>query len=129
MLALVTWNVVSDYLTEQRISSAIVETTDNAAALQYGLFGPRRPCHPARSVRCGNPTPKPNVSVMDLLDTLPSTDSAASMLFFNDQWYSADREVRTELPPDLVDDGPRPAPRCTAGSPWPASRCWPSAYR
>lgn len=43
-LALVTFNVVSGYLTEQRISSAIVETADNAAALHYGLFDTAPPC-------------------------------------------------------------------------------------
>ncbi|MGY4772991.1 ATP-binding protein [Kribbella sp. CWNU-51] len=101
-LALVTWSVVSDYLTQQRESSAIVETADNAAALHYGLFGAPQPCHPARErAECGSPTPNPNVSVIDLLNTLPSTDSAASMLFFNDQWYSLTGKPE-DLPSDLI---------------------------
>jgi signal transduction histidine kinase len=101
-LALVTWSVVSDYLTQQRESSAIVETADNAAALHYGLFGAPQPCHPARErAECGSPTPNPNVSVMDLLNTLPSTDSAASMVFYNDQWYSLTGKPE-DLPPDLI---------------------------
>jgi signal transduction histidine kinase len=101
-LALVTWSVVSDYLTQQRESSAIVETADNAAALHYGLFGAPQPCHPARErAECGSPTPNPNVSVMDLLNTLPSTDSAASMLFYNDQWYSLTGKPE-DLPSDLI---------------------------
>ena len=101
-LALVTWSVLSDYLTQQRESSAIVETADNAAALHYGLFGAPQPCHPARErAECGSPTPNPNVSVMDLLNTLPSTDSAASMVFYNDQWYSLTGKPE-DLPPDLI---------------------------
>ncbi|WP_329474585.1 HAMP domain-containing histidine kinase [Kribbella sp. NBC_01484] len=101
-LALVTWSVVSDYLTQQRESSAIVETADNAAALHYGLFGAPQPCHPARErAECGSPTPNPNVSVMDLLNTLPSTDSAASMVFYNDQWYSLTGKPE-DLPSDLI---------------------------
>ena len=101
-LALVTWSVLSDYLTQQRESSAIVETADNAAALHYGLFGAPQPCHPARErAECGSPTPNPNVSVMDLLNMLPSTDSAASMLFYNDQWYSLTGKPE-DLPSDLI---------------------------
>ena len=101
-LALVTWSVVSDYLTQQRESSAIVETADNAAALHYGLFGAPQPCHPARErAECGSPTPNPNVSVMDLLNTLPSTDSAASMVYYNDQWYSLTGKP-ADLPSDLI---------------------------
>ncbi|WP_405071734.1 HAMP domain-containing histidine kinase [Kribbella sp. NBC_01510] len=101
-LALVTWSVLSDYLTQQRESSAIVETADNAAALHYGLFGAPQPCHPARErAECGSPTPNPNVSVMDLLNTLPSTDSAASMVFYNDQWYSLTGKPE-DLPSDLI---------------------------
>jgi signal transduction histidine kinase len=102
VLALVTWSVVSDYLTQQRQSSAIVETADNAAALHYGLFGAPQPCHPARErAECGSPTPNPNVSVMDLLNMLPSTDSAASMLYSNDRWYSLTGQP-ADLPSDLI---------------------------
>ena len=101
-LALVTWGVVSNYLTEQRESSAVVETADNAAALHYGLFGAPQPCHPARErAECGSPTPNPDVSVMDLLNTLPSTDSAASLLYFDDQWWSLTGKP-ADLPPDLI---------------------------
>jgi two-component system sensor histidine kinase MtrB len=101
-LALVTWSVVSNYLTEQRESSAIVETADNAAALHYGLFGAPQPCHPARErAECGSPTPNPDVSVMDLLNMLPSTDSAASMMYYNDKWYSLTGKP-ADLPADLI---------------------------
>ncbi|WP_132187369.1 MULTISPECIES: HAMP domain-containing sensor histidine kinase [Kribbella] len=103
-LALVTFNVVSDYLTEQRISSALVETADNAAALHYGLFDAAPPCRPSRDnpAECTTvPASRPAPDVMALLDQLPSTDSAASLLFFHDRWYSAvGRPV--DLPADLV---------------------------
>lgn len=103
-LALVTFNVVSGYLTEQRISSAIVETADNAAALHYGLFDTAPPCRPSRNnpAECTTvPIPRPAPDVMALLDQLPSTDSAASLLFFNNRWYSAvGRPV--DLPADMV---------------------------
>jgi len=101
-LALVTWGVVSDYLTQQRESSAVIETQDNAAALHYGIFGAPEPCRPARErAECGSPTPNPNVSVMDLLNTLPSTDSAAAMLYYEDQWYSLTGRP-ADLPSDLI---------------------------
>lgn len=101
-LALVTWGVVSDYLTEQRESSAVIETADNAAALHYGLFGAPQPCHPARErAECGSPTPNQDVSVMDLLNTLPSTDSAASLVYFDDRWWSVTGKPE-DLPPDLI---------------------------
>ena len=101
-LALVTWGVVSNYLTDQRVSSAVVETADNAAALHYGLFGAPGPCLPARErAECGSPTPDPDVSVMALLNTLPSTDSAASILYYNDRWYSLTGKS-TDLPSDLI---------------------------
>lgn len=103
-LALVTWSVVSNYLTDQRESSAIVETQDNAAALHFGLFGAPEPCMPARErVECGSPTPRPNVSVMSLLASLPSTDSAAAIVYFEDQWYSLTGKS-TDLPADLITD-------------------------
>ncbi|MGW6276789.1 ATP-binding protein [Kribbella sp. NPDC055071] len=101
-LALVTWSVVSTYLTDQREASAVVETKDNAAALHYGLFGAPEPCLPARErVDCGTPTPLPNVNVMTLLASLPSTDSAASIVYFNGEWYSLTGEA-DDLPADLV---------------------------
>ena len=103
VLALVTWSVVSDYLTEQRQSSAIVETADNAAAFHYGLFGAPQPCRPARErAECGSPTPNPNVSIIELMNSLPSTDAAASMVFYNDQWYSLTGKP-SDLPADLID--------------------------
>ncbi len=103
VLALVTWSVVSDYLTEQRESSAMVETSDNAAAFHYGLFGAPQPCKPARErAECGSPTPDHNVSVMDLLNSLPSTDSAASMVYFEEHWYSLTGKP-ADLPADFID--------------------------
>ena len=102
VLAFVTWSVVSDYLTSRRESSAVVETADNAAALHYGLFGAPQPCHPARErAECGSPTPNPDVSVMELLNTLPSTDTAASILYYDDQWFSLTGKS-SELPSDLI---------------------------
>jgi two-component system sensor histidine kinase MtrB len=82
VLALVTWGVVSHYLIQQRTDSAIVETTDNAAALHYGLAA----VHPA---------------VGKLLDSLPSTDRAASLVYFENQWYAAVGSP-ADLPPQLV---------------------------
>jgi signal transduction histidine kinase len=103
LLALVTWSVVSEYLTEQRQSSARVETADNAAAFQYGLFGPPQPCRRARSqLECGSPTLKPDVRVIDLLNSLPSTDSASSMVYYDGQWYSLTGKP-SDLPPDLIE--------------------------
>jgi len=104
-LALVTFNVVSGYLTEQRISSAIVETADNAAALHYGLFDAAPPCRPNRNNpgECNTaPIARPDPDVMALLDALPSTDSAASLVFFDNRWYSAVGRP-ADLPTDLVD--------------------------
>ena len=103
VLALVTWSVVSEYLTEQRQSSAMVETADNAAAFHYGLFGAPQPCRPARErSECGSPTPNPDVSIIELLNSLPSTDSAASMVFYNAQWFSLTGKP-SDLPADLID--------------------------
>ena len=105
LLALVTFNVVSDYLTEQRVTSAIVETADNGAALHYGLYGASPTCRPTRanggdcSSKTGT-TPEPNV--MDLLNELPSTDSAASLVFFDGQWFSAAGRP-SDLPADIVE--------------------------
>src|SRR4030081_2963992 len=84
VLAVVTWTVVSRYLIDQRISTAIIETSDNAAALENGLAGPQ----PA---------------VAKLLGRLPSTDSVASMLSFGGQWFSASTVGGPDkLPPDFV---------------------------
>jgi two-component system sensor histidine kinase MtrB len=84
VLAVATWTVVSQYLIDQRISSAIVETADNARVLENGLAEPR----PA---------------VAQLVGGLPSTDSAASMLSFSGQWFSASTVGGPDqLPPDLV---------------------------
>ena len=38
---------------------------------------------------------------MDLLNSLPSTDAAASMVFYDDQWYSLTGKP-SDLPPDLI---------------------------
>ncbi|MEV0286370.1 HAMP domain-containing sensor histidine kinase [Kribbella sp. NPDC050820] len=103
VLALVTWTVVSEYLTDQRETSAQVQTADNAAAFQYGLFGPPQPCRPDREhVECGTATLKPDVSVIDLLNSLPSTDSASSMVFYDGQWYSMTGRP-SDLPADLLE--------------------------
>jgi two-component system sensor histidine kinase MtrB len=102
ILAIVTWKVVSDYLTEQRVSSAVVVTSDNAAALRYGLFGAPEPCRPARErAECGSPTVQTGVPVMDVLNSLPSTDAAASMLYLEDHWYAL-TGTPSDLPPDLI---------------------------
>ena len=102
VLALVTWKVVSDYLTEQRQSSAIVETSDNAAAFHYGVFGAPKPCNPAREgAECNSPTPRADVDVQALLNSLPSTDAASSMVYYTDRWYSSTGRP-SDLPPDLI---------------------------
>ncbi|WP_328997611.1 HAMP domain-containing histidine kinase [Kribbella sp. NBC_00709] len=102
VLAIVTWNVVSDYLTEQRVSSAVVVTSDNAAALRYGLFGAPEPCRPARErAECGSPMLQTGVPVMDVLNSLPSTDAAASMLYLEDHWYAL-TGTPSDLPTDLI---------------------------
>lgn len=100
VLALVTYNVVSDYLTRQRTSSAIVETTDNAAALRYGLYETAPSCHNVPDCDT-TPVPRSNPDVMNLLDSLPSTDSAASLLFFNNKWVAAVGSP-DDLPADMV---------------------------
>ncbi|WP_371407864.1 HAMP domain-containing histidine kinase [Kribbella sp. NBC_00662] len=102
VLAIVTWSVVSDYLNNQRDSSAVTITSDNAAALRYGLFGVPQPCNPAR-VRgeCQSLEPVDGVHVMDLLNSLPSTDAAASMMYFEGHWYALTGKP-SDLPPDLI---------------------------
>ncbi|MDX6236469.1 MAG: two-component system, OmpR family, sensor histidine kinase MtrB [Kribbellaceae bacterium] len=84
VLAMVTWTVVSGSLIDQRISSAIVQTSDNAAVLEIGLADPQ----PA---------------VVKLLGGLPSTDSAASMVIFGGKWFSSSAVGGPDqLPPDFV---------------------------
>jgi len=103
-LALVTFNVVANYLTDQRESSAVVETTDNMTALHFGLFGSTSACMPIRvedPTECSSIVVRSNVNVMKLLDSLPSADSAASMLYYNGQWYSATGHP-DDIPADLV---------------------------
>jgi len=101
VLAVVTWSVVSDYLTEQRQSSAMAATADNAAAFRYGLFGAPKPCRLQDEAECGSPEPPSNVSIVELLSSLPSTDSAASMVFYNGEWYSLTGRP-DDLPADLI---------------------------
>ena len=101
VLALVTWTVVSDYLTEQRQSSATAATADNAAAFRYGLFGAPKPCRLQDQAECGSAAPRSDVSIIDLLSSLPSTDSAASMVFYDGQWYSLTGKP-ADLPADLI---------------------------
>jgi two-component system, OmpR family, sensor histidine kinase MtrB len=102
VLAIVTWGVVSDYLTQQRDESAESVTSDNAAALRYGLFGAPQPCVPARErADCSGLTLQPGVQVLQVLRTLPSTDAAASMAYVDDEWYSLTGRP-SDLPPDLI---------------------------
>ncbi|WP_344211243.1 HAMP domain-containing sensor histidine kinase [Kribbella sancticallisti] len=104
VLALVVYDVLSNYLTEQRISSAVVETSDNAATLHYALYGPTPTCPPIRrrtDTECATEAPLPADKVTRLVSSLPSTDSAASMVFYDGQWYSATGRP-DELPADMV---------------------------
>jgi signal transduction histidine kinase len=101
LLALVTFNVVSDYLTSQRESSAVVETSDNAAALHYGLYGATPPCRPREGTECTAAVAVSNPNVMALLNSLPSADSASSLVFFEGRWYSATGKP-SDLPADMV---------------------------
>ncbi|GAA3090954.1 signal transduction histidine kinase [Kribbella aluminosa] len=102
VLAMVTWGVVSDYLTQQREQSAKFTTEDHEAALRYGLFGPPAPCQPAREhAECPSPSLLPGVSPMDVLNSLPSTDAAASMLYLDEHWYAMTGKP-SDLPPDLI---------------------------
>jgi signal transduction histidine kinase len=90
VLAMVSWTVVSRNLIDQRISSAIVQTSDNAAALDNAatLENSRADLQPAMT---------------KLLHGLPSTDSAGSMLFFGGQWFSTSAVGAPDrLPPDFV---------------------------
>ncbi len=102
VLAIVTWTVVSDYLVEQREAAAETITADNGAALRYGLFGPPVPCRPSHEhVECESPTLQPGVSVMEVMNSLPSTDAAATMLYLQDHWYAMTGKP-SDLPPDLI---------------------------
>ncbi|HWD77269.1 MAG TPA: HAMP domain-containing sensor histidine kinase [Kribbella sp.] len=102
VLAMVTWGVVSQYLTEQREQSAKFVTEDNAAALRFGLYGPPKPCQPAREhVECPTPTLLDGVTPMEVLNSLPSTDAAASMLYLDDHWYAMTGQP-SDLPPDMI---------------------------
>ncbi|WP_185443648.1 hypothetical protein [Kribbella qitaiheensis] len=74
-LALVTFNVVANYLTDQRESSAVVETLDNQVALDYGLFGTTSNCLPIRTrgeTECSSIVVRANVNVINLLYSLPA---------------------------------------------------------
>ncbi|MBB6567523.1 HAMP domain-containing histidine kinase [Kribbella sandramycini] len=102
VLAVVTWNIVSKYLTEERETSAWVQTKDNAAAFRFGIYGSPTSCMPVRERSdCGVIQARPGVSVMSLLSTLPSTDSAASMVYFDNEWYSLSGRPE-DLPPELI---------------------------
>jgi signal transduction histidine kinase len=102
VLAIVTWSVVSDYLTQQREASAVTVTEDNGAALRYGLFGPPEPCPPVRErVECPSPALQRGVSPMEVMNSLPSTDAAASMLYLEGRWYALTGKP-SDLPPDLI---------------------------
>jgi signal transduction histidine kinase len=104
VLAFVTFNVVATYLTNQRESSAIVETRENASVLYYGLFGPNSDCLPnrARNIgECSSLVPRQGVNVLALLSALPSADAAVSSTYYDNHWYSVVGSVN-DLPPDLV---------------------------
>ncbi|MFK4088058.1 ATP-binding protein [Kribbella sp. NPDC020789] len=102
VLAIVTWSIVSNYLTEQRRESAISQTSDNAAAFRFGLYGASTPCTPARlRVECDTAEPRPGVTVMDVLNSLPTSDSAASMVYVDGVWYSL-TGTPEDLPQDLI---------------------------
>lgn len=79
-LAVVTWTVVSHYLVDQRLSSASIETSDNASVLSDEL--------------------STSSDVAKSLARLPSTDSSASILYFHGGRYSA--PVTAVVPADLV---------------------------
>jgi two-component system sensor histidine kinase MtrB len=105
-LALVTWNVVSNYLTNTRISSAIVETTDNESTLHYGLYGLTATCGAVRRLNeepvCGTTVTLTPAKVMALVEALPSTDSAAMLMRYDGSWYTVAANSR-DLPADMVE--------------------------
>jgi signal transduction histidine kinase len=105
VLALVTWSVVSNYLTNQRISSAIVETSDNKTTLHYGLYGLTSSCGPVRRLNeepdCGATITLSPAKVMDLVEALPSTDSAAMLMRYDGAWYTVSAKA-SDIPPDML---------------------------
>lgn len=106
VLALVTWSVVSNYLSDQRTSSAIVETSDNAATLHYGLYGLTSSCGPVRRLdaepECGTIATLTPSQVMSLVEALPSTDSAAMLMRYDSAWYTVDAGA-DQVPTDMVE--------------------------
>lgn len=106
VLALVTWTVVSNYLTDQRTSSAIVETSDNAATLHYGLYGLTSSCGPVRRLdaepECGTIATLTPAQVMNLVAALPSTDSAAMLMRYDSAWYTVSA-ASDQVPTDMVE--------------------------
>ncbi|NEA31379.1 HAMP domain-containing sensor histidine kinase [Streptomyces sp. SID13031] len=106
VLALVTWSVVSSYLTDQRISSAIVETSDNAATLHYALYGLTASCGPVRRLNaepeCGTIDSLTSTEVMNLVEALPSTDSAAMLMRYDSAWYTMSASA-DQVPTDMVE--------------------------
>jgi signal transduction histidine kinase len=102
VLSIVTWTVVSDYLVQQREAAAETITADNGAALRYGLFGPPEACRPSHErVECESPALQHGVSVTEVMNSLPSTDAAATMLYLQDHWYAMTGKP-SDLPPDLI---------------------------
>lgn len=103
VLALVTFGVLSNYLTDQRTSSAIVETSDNAATLHYGLYGLTPECTPVRreETECATSVAVPPSRVARLVEALPSTDSAAMLLGYNGRWYTVSAS-EDDVPADMV---------------------------
>jgi two-component system sensor histidine kinase MtrB len=82
LLAVVTWTIVSRYVMDQRLSTAIVETSGNADSLQRELA-------------------QRHAAIPTLLDGLPSTASAGSLLYLAGHWY-ATSPTGGRLPADLV---------------------------
>jgi signal transduction histidine kinase len=104
VLAVVTFGVVSNYLTNQRTSSAIVETSDNAATLHYGLYGLTPDCTPIRreEIECATRAAVPPAKVSSLVEALPSTDSAAMLMRYNGNWYTVSADSG-DVPADMLE--------------------------
>ncbi|WBQ03582.1 sensor histidine kinase [Kribbella sp. CA-293567] len=102
VLAVVTWTVVSNYLTDQRTASAIVETSDNAATLHYGLYGLTPACTPIRraDIECSTSVAVAPAKVADLVSALPTNDSASMLLRYNGRWYTGTSVVDPASVPD-----------------------------
>lgn len=83
LLAVVTWTLVSGYLLDQRESTALVETQDNATAVQRGLL------HAAARIPA-------------LLDGLPASDQSASLLVFGGEWYATSLTQGPDRLPDAL---------------------------